>query len=143
MKYYALKKGNFRIQNHKEFEAELEALPEGRYTIEVKKYRKNKSQEQLGYLYGVVYKKFLEGAIDAGWELANVEQVDAWCKAMYAKSDLVNRTTGQVVEIPAIKREFDSLQMATYIDKIIAHCQEYFGVYVPAPGEQSEINFEE
>ena len=143
MKYYATKKGSFRIHNRKDFETELNALPDGRYTIEVKKYRKNKSQEQLGYLFEVVYRKFLEGAVEQGWELANVDQVDAWCKEMYAKTELINRHTGQIVEIPELKRDMNTLEMMTYIDKIIAHCQEYFGVEVPAPLKQSKINFDE
>jgi hypothetical protein len=35
------------------------------------------------------------------------------------------------------------LEMLTYIDKIVAHCQEYFGVEIPAPLKQTEIDFKD
>jgi hypothetical protein len=142
MKYYATKKGSFRIHNRKDFDAEMNTLPEGRYTIEIKKYRKNKSVEQLGYYFSCVLPMFLSAAVAQGWELTSIDECDAWLKSMFAERDLINRNTAEIVKIPALKRNMTTTDFMVYVDQVRNYCAEYLGVYIPEPEKQSEIRFE-
>ena len=45
----------FRVVNSAAFREECNKLQPGRYRITVEKKRRNKSQLQLGYLFGCVY----------------------------------------------------------------------------------------
>jgi hypothetical protein len=143
VKYYATKKSNFRIHNRKDMETEIAALPDGRYTIEIKKYRKNKSQEQLGYYFSCVLPMFLSAAVEQGWELTTIEECDAWLKSMFAERDLINRNTAEIVKIPALKRNMSTTDFMVYVDQVRNYCAEYLGVYIPEPEKQVKIKFGE
>jgi hypothetical protein len=143
VKYYATKKSNFRIHNRKDMETEIAALPDGRYTIEIKKYRKNKSQEQLGYYFSCVLPMFLSAAVEQGWELTTIEECDAWLKSMFAERDLINRNTAEIVKIPALKRNMSTTDFMVYVDQVRNYCAEYLGVYIPEPEKQTEIDFKD
>jgi hypothetical protein len=133
----------FRIINQKLFRQELDSLPDGKYRVTVEKLRKNKSLPQLGYLFACVYPLSMQFLNDAGWEFTNNDQVDAFWKDLYAKKEVINRHTGEIRMIPALKRDFLSIDMMNYIESIRQHCSEYLGGYIPGPEEQSNINFSE
>jgi len=141
LQYIGIKEGNkpFRIVNTKGFKIELNDLPSGRYDIIVEKHRKRKSNPQLAYLFAVCYPRFREAAKDMGWEFSSIDEVDLYCKDMFAGKEIINRHTGEIITIPALKRDFNTIDMMTYINKIRDHCAEYFNVYIPEPLEQLEI----
>jgi hypothetical protein len=132
---------SFRIVNSKILRNELNNLPKGRYQIIVEKYKRKKSNSQLAYLFAVCYPQFRAAASDAGWEFDSIDEVDLYCKNMFAGKDITNRHTGEIITIPSLKRDFSTIDMMTYINKIRDHCSEYFGVYIPEPLEHVEINF--
>jgi hypothetical protein len=111
----------FRIINQKLFRQELDSLPDGKYRVTVEKLRKNKSLPQLGYLFACVYPLSMQ----------------------FLNDEVINRHTGEIRMIPALKRDFLSIDMMNYIESIRQHCSEYLGGYIPGPEEQSNINFSE
>jgi hypothetical protein len=74
-----------------------------------------------------------------GWEFSSIDEVDLYCKDMFAGKDITNRHTGEIITIPALKRDFNTIDMIAFINKIRDHCSEYFNVYIPEPLEQLEI----
>ena len=84
----------FRIINRVLLEQELTELPKGKYRLTIEKYKKDKSNEQLGYYFACVLPLFLKGAIDAGWEITSIEECDIWLKSMFANKELINKDTG-------------------------------------------------
>ncbi len=131
---------DFRIIHSEILKSEWNKLPPGRYDIITSKRRKNKSNSQLGYLFAVIYPLFMKYAIDAGYEFECIEEVDLFCKQQFAGKDIINRNTGQVVTIPALKRDFKTIDMMTYIEKIRNYTAEYLSEYIPDPGEMFELN---
>jgi hypothetical protein len=129
----------FRVVNSKLLTEELNRLSKGKYRLTVEKYRKNKSNPQLGYLFACVYPLSQKLLLDAGWELPSIESVDAFWKQKFAESRIVNRHTGEVLEIPGLKREFTTTEMMGYIESIRQYCAEYLGGYIPEPMEQMKI----
>ena len=139
--YIGIKKGNsFRVINRALLDQELSELPEGRYRFSVEKYRKNKSNAQLGYLFACIYPFVLRGLIDAGWdEITNLYQVDAFCKLRFANQEIVNKHSGEIMTVPALKREMSTTEFSTYVEAIRSWSSEYLNVYIPEPGQQLEI----
>ena len=130
---------SFRVVNSSDFYQQINTL-KGRYRLVVEKYRRSKSQPQLGYLFGCVYPMFLRAAIDAGWEdLTSVSDVDTWCKAMFAGRDIVNRQTGQIMTVPGMKRDMTTTELSAYTNQVRDYAAEYFNTYIPEPGTQIEI----
>ena len=135
--------GTLHVINRKIMIDDIARLPKGNYTLTIEKYRKSKSLPQLGYLFGCVYPLFLRAAVDAGYdELTTIDEVDAWCKSMFANREIVNKNTGEIIKVPGFKREMTTTEMMTYIDQVRDKCQEYFGVFIPDPESQTDLNFE-
>ena len=134
---------SFRVVNKALFDKELIGLPKGRYRIIVEKYRKKKSNPQLGYLFACIYPFVLKGLNDLGWEFTSLEQVDVECKKRFASQEILNRHTGEIMEIPALKRDMTTTEFATYVNSIRDWASEYLSIYIPEPGEQTDLNFEQ
>lgn len=133
-------KGQFRIVNSAMFRGECEKLPTGHYRITIEKKRNKKSNAQLAWLYGQIYPHVLRGLIDVGYdEFTNLDQIDAKCKEMFARQEIINKHTGEVMSIPALKRNMTTTDMMAFVDSIRNYCSEYLGTYIPGPGEQTTI----
>ena len=132
--------GKFRIVNDKLFREELSRLGNGRYDVVIQKHRRSKSNPQLGYLFGCVYPIFLRAAIDMGWEdFASVDDVDVWCKSMFANKDIINRQTGQIMSVPGLKRDMTTTEMSAFTNQVRDYAAENFGCYIPGPMEQMQM----
>lgn len=125
----------------------LKAIP-GKYTLILKKNYRKASKDQFGWLFSGVYPEFLKGAIETGWEIPGdtekerLEYIDAWCKQMFAKKEVINRDTGQIIDIPELKRKMKTVEMMAYVSAIRNHSEEFFGHYIPEPETNWKINFE-
>src|SRR5574343_77159 len=142
IQYTAIKEKErpFRVVSADNFKKELSALPAGRYTITVEKKRNKKSTAQLGYLFAAVYPFVLRGLNDAGWEdITNLDQVDAKCKEMFAKNEIVNKQTGEIMVIPELKRDMTSTEFMTYIQAIQEWSREYLNIEIPEPETQIKM----
>lgn len=144
IKYIGIKEDNkpFRVVNSKLLKAECDRLPKGRYSLVIEKYRKHKSNPQLGYLFAVIYPLVLKHLNDAGWEFTTVEEVDEYCKSMFASKEVLNRHSGEIIEVPGLKRDFTTTDMMTYIEAIRQWDAEYLGGEIPEPMTNFKINFE-
>ncbi len=144
IEYYAIKEDGkrFRVTNSKLLTEDCDRLPKGKYRLTIEKHRNKKSHPQLKYLFGVVYVFALKYLNIAGWEFTDIDQVDAFFKDLYAKKEVLNRHTGEIRMIPALKRDFLTVDMMDYIEAIRTYCSEYLNGYIPGPEEQSNIEFE-
>jgi len=143
--YIGLKENGkpFRIVNKALLEKELIGLPAGRYRLTIDKWRKEKSNPQLRWLFGQVYPLVLHGLIDVGFEdITTIEEVDAYMKSMFANREIINRNSGEIITVPALKRNFTTVEMMTFTDSIRTWSQEYLNVTIPEPGESYEMNLE-
>lgn len=132
----------YRVIHANVFRADLDSLPKGRYIHTVEKYRKSKSNSQLGYLFAAIYPFVLKGLNDAGWEFTSLEEVDVYCKSLFADKELINRTTGEIIHVPELKRDMSTIEMMTYINSIRDWSLEYLNTYIPEPEEQIILDFD-
>lgn len=133
----------FRIINRALLDKELTELPKGKYRLVVERYRKKKSNPQLGYLYACIYPFVLKGLNDLGWEFTSLDQVDVECKKRFASQEILNRHTGEIMEIPALKRDMTTTEFATYVNAIRDWASEDLSIYIPEPEENIKIQFNE
>ena len=132
----------YRLTNEAMFWESVNVLAPGRYRITVAKMKKNKSLPQLGYLYGCVYPMSHKLLLDAGWEFSSIEECDAFWKSQFANRELVNKHTGEIMSIPALKRDFTTTDMMGFCDAIRNYCAEYLNGYIPSPEEQINIDYD-
>jgi hypothetical protein len=127
----------FRVVNRALLDQELTVLPKGRYRLTIEKYRKSKSNAQLGYLFACVYPFVLRGLTEAGWDdITTLDQVDALCKSMFSNQEIVNKDTAEILTIPALKREMTTTEMMTYVESIRTWAREFLQIEIPEPQEQ-------
>jgi hypothetical protein len=131
----------FRIVNRVLLDQELKGLPEGKYRLIIDKYRKNKSNPQLGWLFACIYPFVLRGLNDLGWEIVSLDEVDALCKDKFAAREIVNINTGEVMEIPALKRDMTTTEFSTYVEAIRKWAAEDLMVNIPDPETNLEIEY--
>lgn len=130
---------SFRVVSGDRFKNELNQLPEGRYRMTVDKWRKDKSLPQLGYYYACVLPMSWDLLTSAGWEFASLDEVDAFWKDLYANKEIVNRNTGEVISVPALKRHMTTTEFSTFVDAVRNHCAEFLGGYIPEPETQIQM----
>lgn len=107
---------------------------DGQYRVEIKRVRRKRTLEQNGWLFGCIYPMLLKALNDAGWDdITTVEQVHEYFKALLWKKRIVNRNTGEIVEIPYSTTEMDTVQFSTYCEKLRDYGREYLGVEIPDP----------
>lgn len=143
LQYIGIKEDNktFRVVNSKLLKEDCDRLPKGRYQMIIEKKRNKKSNPQLGYLFAVIYPLVLEHLLFAGWEFTSVDEVDIYLKKMFAGKEIVNRNSGEIITIPALKREMTTTEMMTYIEAIRQWDAEYLGGEIPDPMTNFKINF--
>ena len=122
---------------------ELAALPPGRYDWTIEKHKKKKSLSQLGYYFAVVLPMFRDFALEQGWEFESIEEVDIYLKSLFADREIANKHTGEMIKIPALKRNMTTSEFSTYVNQVRDWCSEFLGGYIPEPNEQTNINFSE
>lgn len=111
----------------------LNSVSDGTYKIEVKRVRKNRSLDQNGWLFGCIYPLLLNALVAEGWEFVNVTQVHEFFKDTLCRQKLVNRHTGEIVEIPQSTAEMDTVQFSAYCEKLREYGREFLGIEIPDP----------
>lgn len=122
--------GRFDLQDVYMF---FRAAPDGGYALKVRRLRRTRTLNQNDYLWGVVYPALLDGLIDAGWEFTSVEQVHAFFKGLLTSEKVVNRHTGEVVELPGSTASMDTAEFSAYVDRLREYAREYLGTDIPEP----------
>lgn len=115
-------------------------LANGIYIITIKKVRRQRSNKQNGYLWGCAYPLLLKGMINVGWEFATTEQIHEFFKGQFTSEQIVNKDTGEIVEIPSSTSEMDTVTFNTYVDKLREYASEYLGMELPEPDKNWKEN---
>jgi hypothetical protein len=135
--------GVMKVIHRDKFNEAIKALSDGRYSITIEKVYSKRSNPQNAYLWGIMYKLVYEGLIDAGYEKTdiNMDWVHDYCKKAFLKSDVVNKD-GEVLEGVLSTSALTTVQFMQYISDIQKWASEYLGIYIPEPGEELEIKFD-
>jgi hypothetical protein len=88
--------------------------------VTIKPYRKSKTDEQRGYLFGVVFKKIREKIEDSGGGHYTGEDIYAWMIDEYGEERLV-QIDGKTKVTRLTVSNMNTKEMSTFIDRVIIH----------------------
>jgi hypothetical protein len=123
----------FVIHNKDAFNKSISQLPDGKFKITIEKYYKKATTNQFGWLYAVVYPLSWIALNEAGYEFETIEEIDDFWKTLYANRPVLNRETGEIVNIPLKKAKFETVDQMTYCNSVRNYCAEYLGCEIPEP----------
>jgi len=109
--------------------------PDPLMQVTIKPYRKNKSQEQLGYLWAGVLPSICQHLEDtgmAGEAHYTPEDIYDWMISEYAEMRVVELGGKQRVVMRSASK-MNTAQMSDFIDKIIQHAAMYMDLVIPPP----------
>lgn len=124
--------GYFNLRTISEF---FRTASNGSYMLTITKQRRGRTLNQNDWLWGCVYPILLDGLLDAGWEFTSVEQVHEFFKKQMAQDNVVNYSTGEIVEIPRSTATMDTQQFSMYIDALRDYAEEFLNVTIPEPNK--------
>lgn len=137
------KEHQFRIINRNKFATALTQLTPGKYTIEVKKVYRKRSNAQNRYKFGVAYKIIQECITDSTSEYWTIEEVHEYCKENFLPKDYVEQLKEAYNELEGeFKKPFrltttklTTVKEGEYWDNMALFVAEIFGVEIPLPNE--------
>ena len=97
----------------------------------IRDYRKDKSAEQLGYLFGVVLKTLSEFIEDSGGEHWTTDELYGWMADEYC-DDKVVTVDGKPKVVKVTASKMNTKQMHEFIERIVRHAAE-MGCAIPPP----------
>ena len=98
--------------------------------VVINDYRKNKTQEQLGYLWGVVLPTISQHIEDSNGQHFTDEEIYGWFIDEYANSRPVTiNNRCRIVKTTA--SQMSTAEMSNFIDRIIMHAAEHMQCVIP------------
>lgn len=107
--------------------------PDGYYSVEIKKTRKKRSNDQNAWLWGCIYPMLLQGLNEAGWEFTDEEQVHEFFKRQMTADKVINKHTGEIIEFPKSTASMDTVAFSSYCEKLREYAREYLEIEIPDP----------
>lgn len=106
--------------------------------LTIQRKRRRRSLEQNAYYFGVVVPIVCAGLQDAGYRVTR-EVTHEFLKATFYKKELVNESTGEVLQTVGSTSEMSTVEMMDYFQEITQWAAEFLNVQIPAPNEQIKI----
>ena len=123
--------GKLDIDFSANFDRWLSTLEGQRVTVEVKKFRKNRTLPQMRYYFGVVIERLLE---PMGYRKDEKEKVHQIMKYKFLRTidDNGNEYVPTLSEITKV----DTVQMGEYLDQIKIFAAQELNTYIPDANEE-------
>jgi hypothetical protein len=135
------KKEDGTFANTNALNKHLQSLESGRWSISIKRYRKQRSDKQNAFYWS----NFIPSEVDCFkefWgETYTLEQIHEWNKVNFFGEQQVIEATGEVVRIP----ESSSAQTTVEFEEKLERCRQWFrqnfSWELPFPLQQTEMNY--
>lgn len=132
--------GALQIYHRKVFDAMLERFNGKEVRLQVTKKRKNRSNPQNKYYWGVVIPIIQNGLFETQGEWINANETHEFLKTNFNYKELVNESTGEVLKLAQTTTTKTTVEFEEYLDKCRAFALEFLNIEIPLPNEQIEIN---
>jgi len=121
--------------NIKRLEAAILSFPAGRrltITIADKARRSSRQNNLLHMYFGIIAKEL-------GYDRDEMKEI---FKFMFLKKEKVIEQTGEIVPYIGETHKLTKEEFSDFLEKIIEYSGRVFGITLPMPDEQAEINYE-
>ncbi len=128
------------------FKTEVAAMFQGKeFTLTVKPEMRTKTNKQLRYYFGVVLPYILQGFQDVGNNIPDTKEgiqlVHTLMKRRFLEPVCIADANGEIHEVEPSLEDAAKEVVCEYIDRCIDFAEEFLNVHIPAPNEQSKMNF--
>ena len=110
--------------------------------ITIEKKRKGVSKEQRGYYRAVICACFQQGAMEHWGEQLSKDEAHDNLKQACNYKEVVNEETGDVTKITLSTEKLNTFEREIYHENCRKLIYNYFGIVVPLPGEQGNLELE-
>lgn len=131
-----------KIDNVVSFSKVLRNLKDGSYEVEITPINK-RSNPQNRYLHGVLIPEFRKALNSVGYDEVKTDaQAKRIMKAMFLKTEVFSKETGEVLEDIKDTSDLNKEEMNILIDDVIKFAAENMNYQIPYPNEQLLMNYE-
>jgi hypothetical protein len=139
--YGTLKSGKMKISYRQKFIESLELLGDCKFELIVRKLYKKHSDEQRGYYFAVIVQEYINGIWETQRRIISKEQAHYELKYNLLSDEVYNEKTGSIMHTVKSITTNTTVQQEEYHQRCREFIQEWFGVEVPLPNEQTELEF--
>ena len=108
-------------------------------TITIEKRKKKRSNEQNKFYFGCVIPIF-QNAISEQWgERQSINEVHEFLKQNLHYSEKVNESTREIIRLAKSTTTDSTTDFMAYLEEISKFGKEWFGLDIPEPNQQIEI----
>jgi len=121
--------------NIQKLETAIMSFPAGKrltITISDKSKRSSRQNNLLHMYFGIIAKEL-------GYNRDEIKEI---FKFMFLKRERVIEQTGEIVPYIGETHNLTKDEFSEFLEKIIEYCGRVFGITLPMPDEQAEINYE-
>lgn len=112
--------------------------------ISFSKPKKNRSNNQNRYYWGLVLPLIQNGLLEATGELRSVDNIHykILLPLFAPTNEIVNKDTGECITERLTSSDLTTTQFCEYIIEIQKWSAEFLGIDIPSPNEDNMLNFE-
>jgi hypothetical protein len=112
--------------------------------ITFSKPKKNRSNNQNRYYWGLVLPLIQNGLLDATGELRSYDNIHykILLPLFAPTNEIVNKETGECIVERLTSSDLTTTQFCEYILEIQKWAAEFLGIDIPSPNEENLINFD-
>jgi hypothetical protein len=116
-------------------------LHDGSYICTIE-HSKRRTNLQNAYFHAVVVPLVYQGLRAVGFsDVKNNEDAKTVIKTLFLKRKIRNEKTEDIIEVVRGTHELTTIEMNEFLEEVARWASEYLGIYIPAPGEQTKINY--
>lgn len=127
--------GNLIFDRVADFYRSLSAFDGQDVEVEIRKRQKKRSNNQNSFYWGVILPLLRSSLIDAGFWMANEEQVHDLLKYKFLKTTVINENTGEIMEVLGTTTDMSTYDFEMYLTQIRVWAAEYLNTTLPLPNE--------
>ncbi len=136
------KGGRVKLKNKDKFTREVASyFEDSDIVIDVYKKKRRRSLPQNAYYWGVIIVILTDYFKELG-QVRNGDETHSILAYKFLKIVVIaDQETGEIIERVRSTTELSTVEFCEYIDNIIEWAREMFNVKIPAPNEQTSIEY--
>lgn len=115
--------------------------PEVPVEIEVKKYSRSKTTQQIRYVKGPLMQHLLNAFRQAGHDIANKEEAEYIAKINFYYRLYTNKDTGEQHKVPLSLANISKEDMTAFIENVRNYAEENLNYYMPSAEDYYEEQY--
>ena len=142
--YGTVSDDGLKIFEREKFTSEIKKLRRAKdkttnVKITIERNHKTRGLQQNRYYWGVVIDIIAGLLTEAHGEDVTSEEAHELMKSKFNFVEIANESTGEVINLPLSTAKLSTMDFEIFIEKCRNFAYEFFGVQIPLPNEQSNL----